>query len=81
MPDPCTYVTERAPDGPCQQITVGVTSGGDGWPYGPIHCSVKRAHHDMDGAHDYLGPVTARCGVYHMATRFEDHDFTTKERA
>ncbi len=61
MPDPCTYVTERATEGMCRGI-IPAGDPADGRLYGLLSCGVGRAAHETEGAHAYLGPVLARCG-------------------
>lgn len=66
MPDPCTYVTERATGGPCEyegDRFEGNPCGDepeDNWQkhYGPCEDPECGDYH-----HAYLGPVLARCGL------------------
>ncbi len=63
MPDLCTAVTKR---GPCEVLTADM-------PFGTLQCDVEYDRHSVEGAHDYLGPVLARCGHEEGRHRLDSH--------
>ncbi len=56
MPDLCTYVTERASEGPCEYVIL--EDGDDSMLCEGVHYGIPAGVN----YHAYLGPVLARCG-------------------